>query len=165
MLKRGGNLKLVLSLLALGLGFVILVVQPKVHAAVGLAGQASSPPPIDAVTAQEGTLDLDDLGIILTPPTTAESPKLSAEDAAEAAWATGVPGDPFGSRVTLAGFSVSRLDVQLDLVWVVDYSGACVPNTGPPGNKGGDCLGDRWEVAIDANEGTWLASYSGSVLE
>ena len=67
--------------------------------------------------------------------------------------------------VTLAGFSISRLDVQLDLVWVVDYSGACVPNTVPPGNKGGDCLGDRWEVAIDANEGTWLASYSGSVLE
>ena len=121
-------------------------------------------PALVAISTQQETSKLDDFNFTLASPGGEPAPKFSAEDAATAAWATGIPGTPTEARA-LAAFSAPQLGVTNVLAWVIDYVGACPPNLGPPGNTVGDCLGDRWEVVIGADDGIWLASYSGSALD
>ena len=122
----------------------------------------SNPPPSSKPSVLTETVTEADVGITYEPPGDDLTPTISAEKALGIAWANGgVSGRPTSSSIVFALLSDQYFGEHKAMpVWVVTYEGACVPNLGPQGNGGSNCLDSEWHVLIDAETGTWVGSYA-----
>jgi hypothetical protein len=96
--------------------------------------------------------------LTLSAPADGVTPRLTGDEAVQAAWnIEGAPGKPTSVHALLG---ILNWGGYKDLpVWLLTYTGVCVPSHGPYGSAGG-CLGTVVHTVIDASTGDYIASFA-----
>jgi transcription elongation factor len=107
----------------------------------------------------EARVEVSEIGVTFDP--TTEQSKVSAEEALQTAWGTGVPGSPTSATAAYGALTEARyVGYKGSPAWLITYSGACVPNFGPANDDRSECLGSKWNVIVDAETGDVVVTYS-----
>jgi hypothetical protein len=132
---------------------------------LGGVGAESQPSPDPGVTrfpvldAPPGRLT-EEVGYFRVPPDHL-TPRVPAESALALAWGERAPGGADRATITFALFDHPDLAPSGAVpIWLVTYSGACLPSFGAFGHRTSGCTEGTWNVVLNADTGLFLQAYS-----
>ena len=126
-------------------------------------------PPLPPISSTDSlaseTTDPEMAHLVLDPPDANYQPALSAAEAEQQAWTTYPPdGGAQSATVTLAVVSWPPSIPDATPVWLVTWSGSCVPSLGSYTESKTPCFNVAERDIISAKDGSWLGMYSDGSL-